>query len=174
MPGGTEPTATARSTVGVADGVDGVVQPDRGSDTIRRDNPREQGAIGLAQAVAWFTRNGYEVSLPISEAQRYDLVVEDEHGDLKKVEVKTTTHRNVRGRFVAQIKTCGGNQSWNGTVKRFDPDEVDILYVLTDSWDEYVIPTDHVRATTALTLGADLAPFRVVCGGRPEEQLRLH
>jgi hypothetical protein len=141
--------------------------------TIRRDNPREQGVIGVARAIAWFTGQGYEVWVPLGEPERYDLLIVDADDRIQRVEVKTTTHRNERGDYVVQIKTCGGNQSWNGTVKKFDPTRVDFLFVLTDRWEEYVIPAASIRARTSLTLGRDMAPFRVAIAGREEEQLRL-
>jgi hypothetical protein len=127
--------------------------------TIRRGNPREQGAIGLGAAISWFLSQGYHVSVPVAEIQRYDLVVGDDDG-LKRVEVKTTTHKK-RGKYVVVIRTCGGNQSWNGIVKKFDPDEVELLFVLTDDGSQYVIPTEHVQARTMLTLGPQVERFRV-------------
>jgi hypothetical protein len=148
-------------------------EPDETNGTIRRRNPRQQGVIGVARAIAWFTSQGYEVWVPIGEPERYDLIVVDPEGEPKKVEVKTTTCRNHRGRFVVHIATNGGNQSWTGLVKCFDPDAVDLLYVLTDGGAEYVIPASSVRAKTKLTLGPELSPFRVAQNGRDEEQLRL-
>ena len=38
----------------------------------------KKGDIGLAQAIAAFTRNGFNVSIPISESLGYDLIVEQE------------------------------------------------------------------------------------------------
>lgn len=40
---------------------------DGSTDSIRRDNPREQGTIGVAAAIRWFISNGYTVALPIGE-----------------------------------------------------------------------------------------------------------
>jgi hypothetical protein len=156
-----------------AAGGDAPLAPRGPRGTIRRDNPREQGTIGVGAAIRWFLANGYNVSLPIGEAERYDLVVEDPDGRLQRVEVKTTTYKTPRGRYVVQIKTCGGNQSWNGTVKHFDPTEVELLYVLTDDQEEYVIPTEHVRSRNTLSLSPEMARFRVAARGQPTEQLRM-
>lgn len=56
--------------------------------TIRRANPRRQGEIGLGAAIAWFSRVGYLVSVPLCDNQPYDLVV-DNGERLLKVQVKT-------------------------------------------------------------------------------------
>lgn len=99
--------------------------------TIRRTNPRRQGLIGLGAALDWFTRNGYLVSLPIAE---------DERGVLFKVQVKTTA-RNATGNFVVSLQTSGGNQSFH-TRKPFDHSASDLLFVLTDEDEIYVIPRE--------------------------------
>lgn len=144
-----------------------------GVESIRRDNPRQQGAIGVASAITWFTSNGYEVFTPIGEPSRFDLVVVDPEGCPHRVEVKTSTYRGPKGSYSVRISTCGGNRSWTGLVKTFDPDEVDLLYVLTDSGEEYVIPSSCVRARTRLSLGPAMEHFRVAVRGQPTEQLQL-
>jgi hypothetical protein len=78
--------------------------------TIRRDNPRKQGDIGVGAAIAWFMANGYCVLMPLSESQPYDLVVDDGER-LQRVQVKTTTAKSPYGRYVVSLQTAGGNQS---------------------------------------------------------------
>lgn len=131
----------------------------RPTDTIWRANPREQGLIGLTDAIAWFGANGYGVLLPLIDAQPYDLVVESGAG-LERVQVKTTTARSPYGVFVVSLVTSGGNQSFH-TRKPFDPTEVELLYVLTDEGVRYLIPTAVIRSRTALNLGARMARYRL-------------
>lgn len=57
---------------------------------IRRDNPRKQGEIGFSDAIGWFGRRGLTVSVPLGDAQAYDLIV-DLDGKLARVQVKTST-----------------------------------------------------------------------------------
>lgn len=66
-----------------------------------------------------------------------------------------------------------GTRGWTGIVKYFDPTEVELLYVLTDAQEEYVIPTEHVRARHTITLSPEMARFRVAVRGQPTEQLTL-
>ncbi len=168
---GGEQDHDAREPTGGTDRGAGSSVPPDPSDTIRRANPRQQGTIGVGAAIRWFIANGYDVFTPIGEPSHYDLVVVDADGELQRVEVKTTTCRNSRGRFVVQIATSGGNQSWTGMVKAFDPTRVDLLFVLTDDGDEYVIPTDRVIARTKLTLSPAVERFRVVDHGRAQPAL---
>ncbi len=124
--------------------------------TIRRDNPRIQGDIGLGAAIAYFLGEGYDVAVPLGESQPWDLIIEargERRVGPERVQVKTTTFRDPRGQFVVHIATNGGNQSWTGVVRRFDPTLVEWLFVLTDDGDRYLIPSGAISATTALTLG---------------------
>jgi hypothetical protein len=130
----------------------------RPPDTIWRANPREQGLIGLTDAIAYFGGIGWSVSMPLIDSQPYDLVVDD-GTRLHRVQVKTTTYRSPYGNFIVSLATRGGNQSFH-TSKDFDPTASDLLYVLTDRRERYVIPTSNVRSRTSLHLGARMAPFR--------------
>ncbi len=130
----------------------------RPAGTIWRANPREQGLIGLTDAMHWFASHGYAIALPLIDAQPYDLIVESGTG-LERVQVKTTTQRTKAGVPVVQLCTNGGNQSFR-TTKPFDPTSSDLLYVLTDSGERYLIPTSEIRAKTSLSLGAAVATFR--------------
>ena len=137
------------------------VPPPLPAGTIRRTNPRLQGDIGMGAALGWFLSQGYRVALPLGESQPWDLIVEDAEGRVLRVQVKTATHRNSRGRFVVQLKTCGGNRSWTGTVRLFDPDAVEMLFILTDAGEQYLFPTSAVAARSQLSLGAATEPFRL-------------
>lgn len=59
---------------------------------------KEKGNSGLGMAIAYFTTNGYTVSIPLNDTQDYDLVVE-KGGVLKSVQVKATGCKTSRGNF---------------------------------------------------------------------------
>lgn len=133
--------------------------------TIRRYNPRKQGEIGLGAAIAWFSSNGYAVSIPLADNQPYDLVVEDEEG-LKRVEIKTATHRDRRGRFAVDLRTNGGNRS-RDTHKPFDVLACELLFILTDEGLRYLIPTGQLRPRSGITLGPTYERYVVGEGFEP-------
>jgi hypothetical protein len=37
-----------------------------------QENSNKQGNVGLAEAIAYFTRFGYTVSIPLTDSQKYD------------------------------------------------------------------------------------------------------
>jgi hypothetical protein len=89
--------------------------------------PRRQGDAGELSAINWLVSAGAVVAMSLFENPDYDLFAD--FGDhIARVQVKTSTcSRN--NRFVVALCTRGGNQSWNGIVKRLDPSRCDALFV---------------------------------------------
>ena len=52
-------------------------------------NSKKQGDIGMCYAIAYFSKLGYTISIPITDSQDYDLII-DNGIELLKVQVKTT------------------------------------------------------------------------------------
>jgi hypothetical protein len=137
--------------------------------TIRRRNPRHQGDIGVAAAIAYLASEGYRIAVPLGESQPWDLVVDRDGEPAQRVQVKTTTRRvPSSGIFAVRLATGGGNQSWNRIARTFDPAVVEWLFVLTDDRECYFIPADQVRSLYQLNLGKHMDRFRV-----ESPQLRL-
>jgi bifunctional DNA-binding transcriptional regulator/antitoxin component of YhaV-PrlF toxin-antitoxin module len=119
-------------------------------------NRRQQGDLGEASAVEWLTRTGALVALPIGHSPDFDLIAQV--GDrLLRIQVKTSTQtvRTPNGHlhFAVSLSTCGGNQSWTGVSKVFDPDRVDYLFALTSSGRRWFIPATDLDAKTSIQLG---------------------
>jgi len=75
----------------------------------------------------------------------YDLIAEFD-GRLERVQVKTSVawHKH---RFVVAICTRGGNQSWNGVIKRLDATRCDRLFVHVGDGRRWYIPANALGAT---------------------------
>ena len=89
--------------------------------------PRRQGDAGELSAINWLVGAGARVYLPMFTDPDCDLVA-DFGERIDRVQVKTSTcwHNN---RFVVTVCTRGGNQSWNGVVKRIEPSRCDRVFV---------------------------------------------
>jgi hypothetical protein len=114
-------------------------------------HPRRQGDLGEAAAIECLTRMGASVFIPLFHSPDCDLVVEH-GGRLLRVQVKTCTRRK-RANWSVMICTRGGNQSWNGVVKRFHPGRCDYLFVLVEDGRRWFIPSAAVEGSTAIVLG---------------------
>ncbi len=118
-------------------------------------NSRKQGDVGLGIAIAWYSVKGYTVSVPLTDNQDYDLVVDDGSG-VKRVQVKTTYHKNPNkvGGYIALLKTCGGNRSGIGKIKHFNNKSCDILFAVCDDGSKYAIPASKIKAKASICLSA--------------------
>jgi hypothetical protein len=109
---------------------------------------QRKGDIATAQAVATFTRMGYDVSIPITESAKYDLIIDTPDG-LKRVQVKYSSIRKVDLRNI--------HSNANGyVVKKCEPDAYDWLYIFyagETGFEEYLIPECFAgRNSVSLTL----------------------
>jgi hypothetical protein len=114
-------------------------------------HPRAQGDLGEAAAIAWLTKIGAGVSVPLFHSPDYDLIAEFERR-LLRVQVKTSGYRR-NNRFCIALATRGGNQSWSGLVKHFDPSRCDFLFALVASGQRWFIPSHAVEGQTGIMLG---------------------
>ena len=53
------------------------------------DTNKEKGNSALGIAIAYFSTNGYIVSIPLNDTQDYDLIV-DKNNKVEKIQVKST------------------------------------------------------------------------------------
>lgn len=115
-------------------------------------HPRIQGDLGEASAIEWLTRQGAYVCKPLFHCPDYDLVAEMA-GRLVRIEVKTSNSLTPIGNWSIAICTRGGNQSWNGITKRFDPKRCDFLFVLVGDGRRWFIPSARIEGATVIVLG---------------------
>lgn len=125
-------------------------------------HPRRQGDLGEAAAIEWLTRVGACVTFPLFHSPDYDLIA-DLGGRLLRVQVKTSTCKNLRtGHFTLQLATSGGNQSWTGLVRTFDPARVDFLFALVGDGRRWFIPSEEIEGRRGICLGgAKYSEFQV-------------
>jgi hypothetical protein len=119
--------------------------------------PVTQGSLGLSYAIAYLTKKGYNVSVPLVDNQSYDLVCEVEN-ELKKVQVKTTRFKQ-NSNYSVQLKSVRVNRTENN-IHNFDNKASDYLLVVTEIGDIYFIPTSKIEAKSALSLGSKYESYR--------------
>ena len=120
-------------------------------------NSKKQGDVGMCYAMAYFSKMGYTISIPITDSQDYDLIIDN--GNLMKVQVKTTKFK-YKGMYCVNLKTCGGNRSGQ-TIKNFDLNSSDLLFILTDDRNTYLIPKVEITSRTAIYLNEKYDRYKV-------------
>ena len=114
----------------------------------------KQGVIGLGAAIAYFTRNDFVVCVPLTDTQKYDLIVEKDD-ILERIQVKTTRFSRDEGYWSVQLRTMGGNRS-NGKTQSFvNEGKADGLFILCEDGSEYLIPIRDIKAKFELILGGE-------------------
>lgn len=122
-------------------------------------NTKKQGDVGLGAAIAWFTANSWIVSIPLTDSQDYDLIV-DEGLQPLRCQVKTTSHKTEYGIYEVSLTIKGGNRSGSGKIKKLDKSKVDLLFILTDQNDKYLIPVSEV-GNSGMNLGIKYQKFKL-------------
>ena len=92
---------------------------------------QRKGDTAVTQAIATFTKLGYDVSLPVTESAPYDLVVDD-NGILMKVQVRYC------GAIDVDLRRIHSN-SKGYVVKKTKDGAYDWLYILYPEKREYLI-----------------------------------
>jgi len=118
---------------------------------IINDN-KQKGNAGMAISIAYFGSNGYTVSIPLTDTQDYDIIVETE-GSLKKVQVKFTSFKNKAGNYVINLKSSGGTK---GTVySRVIDLKIDLLFLVCSDKTMYLIPKDDINCRSSIVLNKE-------------------
>ena len=125
-------------------------------------NSKKQGDHALGIAIGWFCAEGLTVSVPLTDSQDYDLVVEWEEKKLIKVQVKSTTHKTKFGIYNVGLSVKGGNRTGTGKIKLAKDLDYDYLFVLCDYDHKYLIPkVDIANIRSGINLGPKYAQYRV-------------
>jgi len=103
---------------------------------------------GTAIATMWFLLCGYNTSIPIEPAL-FDLLVAMPDG-IKRVQVKTTTV-NDRG-WVARVGRRSYSVGNRGPLVPYDPDLIDLFFILDGELTMYVIPSRVIAGRVAILL----------------------
>ena len=103
-------------------------------------NNKEKGRAGMSMTIAYFGSNGYTVSIPLSDTQWYDLIIEKD-GKFQTIQCKTTTTED----NTIYLRSMGGS---NGSEYDNVLDHpVDLLFCLDNSQKLYLIPVVDIRAS---------------------------
>ena len=113
----------------------------------------------MCYAMAYYSKLGWTISIPITDSQDYDLIV-DTGDELLNVQIKTTSQLSKHDIYVVGLRTNGGNKSGNIS-KLFDSNNCDLLFVMTEIGEFYSIPRTEIMSTTTINLGEKYLQYKV-------------
>ncbi len=92
---------------------------------------QRKGDMAVAQAIATFTKMGFDVLIPLTESAAYDLVV-DENEHLKRVQIRFSSSDCVELRRIH-------SNSQGYVIKKTKENAYDWLFVLREDGRQYLI-----------------------------------
>ena len=119
---------------------------------------KEKGNSGLGIAIAYFTTNGYIVSIPLNDTQDYDLIVEKDN-KLQRVQVKATGCIGKGENYQVALKSCGGTKG--KTYKTIIDSNVELIFILTKIQEMYLIPKQDISNVSTLSLCDKYEKYKV-------------
>lgn len=119
---------------------------------------KEKGKASLGIAIGYFSVNGYTVSIPLNDTQDYDLIIEKD-GILKTVQIKSTSCKTKYGIYQVSLKSCGGTRG--ETYKTVIDTNVDLLCIITDNIDIYLIPIKDIKNLSTINLCTKYNSYKV-------------
>lgn len=116
--------------------------------------------MGLGKAIEYFTSHGIPISIPLNDTQKYDLVA-DFDGGLQRISVKTSRFTQNNGKsWHVLLKNCGGS-SGKTIIREFDNNSCDYVFIYTGNNDLYLIPSQKIETTNAITVGLKYTEYKV-------------
>ena len=118
-------------------------------------NSNQKGNIALGQAIAYFTKCGYTISLPLNDSQWYDLIIEKD-GLFQTVQVKYCGQELRENVFKCKLVLTSGTSRKD--VYKIKETPVDLLFASCANGDNYLIPTEDFENANMVTLSKDPLP----------------
>ena len=119
---------------------------------------KEKGNTGLGIAIAYYSMNGYTVSIPLNDTQDYDLIV-DKNNILKKVQVKATSCKTRYNKYQVALKSCGGTKG--KTYKTIIDTNIDEVFIVTGNMDIFILPIEEIKNRSTINLCRKYEKFRI-------------
>lgn len=115
-------------------------------------NSKQKGNAGIGAAIAYFTRQGNNVLIPLTDSQDYDLVV-DIDGFLNKVQIKYTSQKAPSGNYLIALRSISGSS--RQTYKTVQDTDIDYLFCVTEVGDNYLLPITEVTHASTITITSE-------------------
>lgn len=122
-------------------------------------SPERLRVAAESLAIAWFTLNGYSVTVP-AEPSQFDLLLISQDRRVHRVQVKSSTSVRTQSTWQVGIGRRPYVLDKSAGVAPYDPGTVDLFFIVVGSGDVYLIPAPVVQGMTRINVGA-YATYRV-------------
>lgn len=109
----------------------------------------QKGNVGLSLAIGYFGSNGYTVSIPLTDTQDYDLIV-DKNDAIQRVQVKYTDAKSDNGIYIVGLRVVSG--STRKVIKKCSECHYDLLFIVCGNRTRYLISKDVINNERSINL----------------------
>jgi len=117
-------------------------------------NTKQKGNAGIGAAIAYFTRQGHNVLIPLTDSQDYDLII-DIDGFLNKVQIKYTTQKAPSGNYLIALRSISGSSG--KAYKTVSETDIDYLFCVTENNDCYLLPITDLTNSNCITITSEFS-----------------
>jgi hypothetical protein len=114
-------------------------------------NTKRKGSIAVGKAISYFMSNGSSVFLPVSDCDKYDLVIEKQ-AQFQRIQCKYSNDKEKSGAYIIDLRTFGGYREKTYHTKYIEND-FDELYVFTSDEKSYLIPAKLLIGKSQIAVG---------------------
>ncbi len=114
-------------------------------------NSKRKGSFAVGEAVQYFTGKNQSVFIPISDCDKYDLVI-DEKGVFRKVQCKYSGDKAPSGGFIVDLRTFGGYREKTYHTK-YLKDDFDYLFISCSNGEKFIIPAKAILHKSQIVVG---------------------
>jgi hypothetical protein len=104
-------------------------------DHMNYENTKSKGNIAEVEAIRFFLKKGYSVSVPFGDNAPYDLIIESA-SKLYRVQVRHSTWKN--NVLLLSVRASSGGKS-----KRLDLNRIDV-FAVWDGSELFIVPTSFI------------------------------
>lgn len=119
---------------------------------------KEKGNSALGIAIAYFSTNGYVVSIPLNDTQDYDLIV-DKDNIMERIQVKSTGCVTKYGNYQVALKSCGGTRGL--TYKTVVETNIDKIFIVDQLKNMFLIPRNEIDNKSTINLCEKYNKYKV-------------
>ncbi len=119
---------------------------------------KEKGNSALGIAIAYFSTNGYVVSIPLNDTQDYDLIV-DKDNIMERIQVKSTGCVTKYGNYQVALKSCGGTRG--STYKTVVETNIDKIFIVDQLKNMFLIPRNEIDNKSTINLCEKYNKYKV-------------
>lgn len=116
----------------------------------------EKGNIALTQAIAYFAKKQYTVSVPLNDSQWYDLVIEKD-GIFQSVQVKYTGEKSKSGSYKCSLRTISGTS--RKPIYTLKDHSIDLLFCYCEDGSKFLIPCKEIENKNNIALYTEKSKF---------------